>query len=84
MSRMRRSKGARIEREIAALPAVESSGADLLLILVRSDGSRLSVRLGPAAAVAVAGDLIEAARLRMGRAGWPADALALDEIERCR
>jgi hypothetical protein len=78
------SLDAMTEREIAELPLVESSGADLLLSLVRSDGSLLSVLLGPAEAVAVAGDLIEAARLRMGRAGWPADALALDGIERCR
>jgi hypothetical protein len=82
MSRMQRRKGARIEREIAELPAVENVGADLFL--VHADGSRVSDLLGPTEAVAVAGDLIEAARLRMGRAGWPADVLALDGIERCR
>jgi hypothetical protein len=70
MSRQR-CKDARLEREIVGLPVVESSGAALFLSLVRADGSRVSVLLGPAEAVAVAGDLIEAARLRMGRAGWP-------------
>jgi len=63
--------GARLEREFAALPLIETSGADLFLSLVREDGSRVSVLLGPAEAVAGAGDLIEAARLRIARAGWP-------------
>jgi hypothetical protein len=46
-------------RELAALPLVEASGADLLLTLVRGDGSR------------IAGDHIEATRARIGRADWP-------------
>ena len=71
MSHMQRSKGARLEREIVELPVVESIGAALFLSLVRADGSRVSVLLGPAEAVAVAGDLIAAARIRMGREGWP-------------
>ena len=75
------SLGARTAREIAELPAVESVGADLFLTLVRADGSRVSVLLGPAEAVALAGDLIAAARVRMGRASWPADAL--DGTLRC-
>ena len=50
-------------------------GADLFLTLVRADGSRVSVLLSGAEAVAVAGDLIAAARLRMGRAGWPSARL---------
>jgi hypothetical protein len=55
------------------------------VVLARADGSRVSVLLGPAETVAVAGDLIEAARLCIGRTGWPADAPALDGSDlRCR
>jgi hypothetical protein len=54
------------------MPMVEAGeGADLLLTLVMADGVRVSVTLGPAEAVAIAGDLIEAARVRLGRADWP-------------
>ena len=61
-----------IPRELALLPLVEAGdGADLLLSLIRADGSRVSVALGPAEAVAVAAELILAARLRLGRADWP-------------
>ena len=64
---------------LAALPAVYGSdaGEGVGLALLRADGSGLVVRLGPAEAVAVAGDLLEAARARLGRAGWPANAAAL-------
>jgi hypothetical protein len=42
-------------------------GAELLLSLARADGSRASILLGAGEAVALAGKLIRAARLRMGR-----------------
>jgi hypothetical protein len=59
-------------REIATLPAVEAGdGSELLLSLLRADGSRVSVVLGAAEAVAVASDLLLAARVRFGRANWP-------------
>ena len=58
-------------REIAALPLVEDGESSELLSLVRTNGSRLSVVLGAAEAIAIAGDLIQAARLRLGRADWP-------------
>ena len=60
-----------IPREIAVLPLVEADGANMLLSMIRADGSRVSVILGPAEAVAVAGELIEAARSRRGRQGRP-------------
>jgi len=47
----------------------EDSG--LLLILVRNDGSKLSIILGTAKALAIASELLQAARVRMGRAVWP-------------
>jgi hypothetical protein len=60
------------DREMAELPLVEAGeGADLMLTLVRADGSGVSVLLGASEAVALAGDLIEAARVRMGRQDWP-------------
>lgn len=59
-------------RELAAMPLVEAGdGSDLWLSLVRADGSKVSVRLGAAEAVAVATDLLQAARVRMARADWP-------------
>ena len=64
-------------RELALLPVIDpSEGAGLLLSLARRDGSRVSVLLDPASAVAVAGDLVQAARLRMGREDWPGCAVA--------
>jgi hypothetical protein len=39
-------------------------GAELLLSLVRADGSRVSILLGAGEAVAPAGELIQAARVR--------------------
>ena len=72
----------KLEREIAHLPLVESKRTDQLLTLI---GSRVSVPLDLAEAVAIAGDLIEAARLCIGRTGWAADAPALDGSDlRCR
>ena len=63
-------------RELAALPFVE--GCDdaglIVLALVRADRSSVGIRLGPAEAIAVAGDLIEAARIRLGRGDWPPKA----------
>jgi hypothetical protein len=65
-------------RELAALPLVEGGeGAELLLSLVRADGSRVSVVLGSAEAVAIADDLLQAVRARNGRGDWPARAAAL-------
>jgi hypothetical protein len=59
-------------REMAELPLVETgAGSDLFLTLVRTDGTRLSVILGGAECVAIAADLLQAARIRCGRAGWP-------------
>jgi hypothetical protein len=60
-------------REFALLPAVEAAddSAAILLTLLRADGSRLSVMLGPAEAVAVAAELLQAARVRLGRGEWP-------------
>ena len=60
-------------RELGVMPAVESSHDTGLIVLavVRADGSSLAVHLGPAEAVAVAGDLLQAARARMGRSDWP-------------
>jgi hypothetical protein len=54
------------DRELAALPLIEIDGAELRLSLVRADGSKVAVPLGPAEAVAIAGYLIAAARARMG------------------
>jgi hypothetical protein len=65
-----------VSREFAILPAVDAGdGSDLLLSLVRADGSRISVALGPAEAIAVASDLLLAARARLGRAEWPRAAI---------
>jgi hypothetical protein len=59
-------------REMAEMPQVEQGeGSDLFLSLARADGSKVSVILGTGEAVALAGDLIEAARIRMARADWP-------------
>jgi hypothetical protein len=59
--------------ELAVLPLVAASdpGEAIGLSLLRADGSGLIVRLGPAEAIAVAGELIQAARARMGRLDWP-------------
>jgi hypothetical protein len=85
MSRMQRSEGARLEREIVDLPVVESIGAALFLSFVHADGSRVVVLVCLAEAVAVAGGLIEAARLCIGPTGWSADVLAFDGSDlRCR
>ena len=54
------------DREMAMLPLVKVDGADLLLTLIMPDGLRLSVVLGSAEVVAIAGYLIAAARARMG------------------
>ena len=63
LSEQRKDSGT---RDLAATPLVElDSGAELLHSLVRADGSKLSIPLGPAEAVAV--DLIQAGRLPMGR-----------------
>jgi hypothetical protein len=68
--------------ELAVLPMVESGdGSELLLSLLRDDGSGLSVRLGPAEAIAIAGDLIQAARVRMGRADWPGTAIGVSSSD---
>jgi hypothetical protein len=63
-------------REPAALLLVEADGADLWLSLARSDGSRVSVILGVAESVALAADLLQAARVRCGRQDWPSKAEA--------
>jgi len=57
--------------ELAELPLVERNGSTLLLSLVRADGTKLSIILGTGEAVAVASELLLAARLRMARADWP-------------
>ena len=63
-------------RELGVMPAVEDCDESGLIVLavVRPDRSSLAVRLGPAEAIAVAGDLIEAARARLGRSNWPPKA----------
>jgi hypothetical protein len=64
-------------RELAILPLIEpGEGADLLLTLIRAGGSRVSLILGPAEAVAVAGDLIQEARIRFGRGTWPQESIS--------
>ena len=64
---------ARASVDLAVLPLVAASdpGEAIGLTLLRADGSGLIVRLAPAEAVAVAGDLLQAARARMGRSDWP-------------
>jgi len=59
--------------EPASMPLVEGAipGEPIRLSLMRANGPGLFLILGPAEAIAVAGDLIEAARLRTGRANWP-------------
>jgi hypothetical protein len=73
---------ARGELTPAALPMVYGSdaGEGVGLALLRPDGTGLIVRLAPAEAVAVAGDLLEAARARLGRAEWPAGAVAVMQV----
>jgi hypothetical protein len=62
-------------RELADMPAVESGdGSDLWLSLVHADGSKLSVLLDAAEAVAVAGELTQATRVRMSTADLAAEA----------
>jgi hypothetical protein len=59
-------------RELAELPLVETgAGSDLFLTLVRADDARLLVILGGAECGAITADLLQAARIRCGRAGWP-------------
>jgi hypothetical protein len=62
-----------VSPDSATMPIIEAAedGAAILLTLIRADSSRLSVPLGVPEAVAIAADLIQAARLRMGRAEWP-------------
>ena len=64
--------------DAAALPMVYGSDGreGVGLALLRPDGSGMIVRLAPAEAIAVACDLLEAARARLGRSGWPASAAA--------
>ena len=51
--------------------AVEAGeGSGLWLTLTAANGSRLSIVLGPAECVALAADLLQGARMRMGRADW--------------
>jgi hypothetical protein len=58
---------------MAALPMVEpGEGSSLLLSLVRADGSRVSILLGTGEAIALAAELLQAARVRCGRGDWPA------------
>ena len=60
-------------REIATMPAVEARNLSqpITLVLARTNGSEAAIHLGPAEAVAVAGELIQAARARLGRLDWP-------------
>jgi hypothetical protein len=59
-------------REMAMLPPIAGEGAQLLRsLLLRADGSRISVIPSAGEALALARDLLREARLRMGRAGWP-------------
>lgn len=53
---------------IVVQPVTDSSGTRLVL---RDGDLALAVELGPAECIAIAGDLIEAARRRLGRAEWP-------------
>ena len=66
-------EAAKPARELASLPLVEACGGDglIVLALLKPDGSGSEIRLGAAEAIAVAGDLIEAARSRLGRSDWP-------------
>jgi hypothetical protein len=60
-------------RAFVAFSLVEpGDGAELLLSMIRADGSKLSLLLGTGEAVALAAELLQAARVRMGRAQWPA------------
>ena len=64
-------------RELGVMPAVEGCDDEsglIVLAVVRPDGSSLAVRLGPAEALAVASDLLLAARVRFGRGSWPPPA----------
>jgi hypothetical protein len=63
-------EGAIYERAISAL-IEPSDGAELHLSLARADGSRVSLLLGTGEAIALACELLQAARVRMGRADWP-------------
>src|SRR6516165_5933442 len=71
------------EREFAVLPLVELDGGAIQVSLLGANGSRISVRLGSAEAVAITGDLIRAARARVGRADWPANAAAVHSALPC-
>jgi hypothetical protein len=64
---------ARLMPDLAALPLVEGNnpGEPITLALIRKDGSQVAIHLGPAEAIAIAGDLLQAARARLGRADWP-------------
>lgn len=53
---------------IVVEPVTDSSGTRLVL---RDGDLELAVELGPAECVAIAGELIEAARRRLGRTEWP-------------
>jgi hypothetical protein len=68
---------------MAALPMVEpGEGAELLLSLVRADGSRVSILLGVGECVALAAELLQAARVRCGRADWPPTAAEVESRAR--
>ncbi len=62
-----------VELASAALPMVYDSddGEQIGVALLCTDGSGIIARLGSAEAVAVAGDFLEAARIRLGRVEWP-------------
>jgi hypothetical protein len=50
-----------------------ADGATLQLVL-GVDGDRVTMPLGASECVAIACELLEAARVRLGRAGWPPKA----------
>jgi hypothetical protein len=66
--------------EFAAIPRVEGcNDAGLItLALIRSDGSSIAIQIGAAEPIAVAGELIQAARARLGRLDWPPAIIAED------
>jgi hypothetical protein len=55
---------------------VRGPGASLAIRLEAHDGRAVTMTLGPAECVALACELLAEARLRVGRANWPADSIS--------
>jgi hypothetical protein len=55
---------------------IRGPGPDLAIRLETHDGRAVTMTLGPAECVALACELLAEARLRVGRANWPADSIS--------